>query len=265
LRPQLRLEEGMGRHRQETVGGAGRFGVPGAESARGGAGAGSAGTGGGAAAPARGAGAAGGGASSSGSGAGGAPAAGVGVRRRCRLDQGGARRTSGALRHSPGAVEGGRRDPSVLRRSGRNRRNVGQRRRSREAARVVGLGEGGGRPAGPHHERQGPGRYRLPRGTDRRSATAFSRRLEPAPPREGAACGTVRAAEAGTGAVARLYRRTSGSRLAIWTPRSRSMVEAMTPWPRSRRALTAFSTSWPKIGRASCRARGERSGAGRSA
>ena len=65
------------------------------------------------------------------------------------------------------------------------------------------------------------------------------------PEKEKKPASAANAAQAGAGPVARLHRRTSGSRLEIWTPRSRSMVEAMTPCPRSRRALTAFSTSSP--------------------
>lgn len=104
-------------------------------------------------------------------------------------------------------------------------------------------GEGRSRPARPHHERQGLGFSRLPRGADGRPTATASQRLASAPAGEGEASAAARATQAGARPMARSYRRTSGSRLEIWTPRSRSMVEAITPCLRSRRALTAFSTT----------------------
>lgn len=111
-----------------------------------------------------------------------------------------------------------------------------------------GLREGGGGPARPHAEWQRSGCSRLPRGADGRSTAAVPRRLAPAPAGEGdEARYTVGTVQGGARSMARSHRRTSGSRLEIWTPRSRSMVEAMTPWPRSRRTLAAFSTSSPSL------------------
>ncbi|SER47480.1 hypothetical protein SAMN05421870_10211 [Streptomyces qinglanensis] len=118
--------------------------------------------------------------------------------------------------------------------------------RKRSPASVGRVGAGGSRPTRPHRERPGAERTPLSNGANGRRTAAVPRRLASGTSREGEAERRGRSVQTGAIAMARIHRRTSGSRLKIRTPRSHSMVEAMTPCPRRRSSSSARSTSFPR-------------------